>query len=562
LEGDAASAALARLADIADQAGAGAIARDARQLLARVASGRFYVACIGQFKRGKSTLLNALLGAPVLPAGVLPITAVPTVIGYAARPAARVETGDGWHNVPVEGLADYVSEARNPENRLGVRAVDVGYPAEVLANGLCLVDTPGIGSVFEANTAATHGFIPHVDAALVVVGVDPPLSGDELALIEIVGRQVRDTIVVMNKADRFSDAERTEAAGFAERALGARLGRAVGPVLHVSATERLAGAAVARDWPALRRRLEELTATSGAALVRTAAHRGAERIRGALMAELRAQRADLLRPVAESERRLAQLRATLDDASQRALELSYLFTAEEQRLSRLFGGRREEFVRTATPPALADLRSAIATLPRRRGPAIRHAARSEAQRIGHAALDPWLASEHDEAEHKYVAVANRFIAIANEFLGRIAAADAEEFARLPRRFEFDSSLRAESRYYFHRLEPLLWGAGLDHALDWIRTEVRLRAALERQMVPYLRELIDVNSTRVATDLHERVVESRRRLEAQIQHVLGDVFVAAERGVVTARRLHGEGRRAVEAEVARLDRLRDELVAQC
>ena len=63
---------------------------------------------------------------------------------------------------------------------------------------MCLVDTPGLGSVFAANTAVTQAFLPHIDAALVVVGADPPLAGEELALVEAVGHQVHNLILVLN----------------------------------------------------------------------------------------------------------------------------------------------------------------------------------------------------------------------------------------------------------------------------------------------------------------------------------------------------------------------------
>ncbi len=66
---------LLRLADLAQELEAEAVAEEARELAARVAEGRFYVACIGQFKRGKSTLLNALVGHAVVPAGYVPVTA-------------------------------------------------------------------------------------------------------------------------------------------------------------------------------------------------------------------------------------------------------------------------------------------------------------------------------------------------------------------------------------------------------------------------------------------------------------------------------------------------------
>ncbi|MGA8267891.1 MAG: dynamin family protein, partial [Candidatus Acidiferrales bacterium] len=79
-----------RLADLADDFGAAHIADTARSLAVRVSEGRFYVACVGQFKRGKSTLLNALLGSQLLPTGVVPVTSVPTIIRFGERLAARV----------------------------------------------------------------------------------------------------------------------------------------------------------------------------------------------------------------------------------------------------------------------------------------------------------------------------------------------------------------------------------------------------------------------------------------------------------------------------------------
>ena len=67
-------------AELAQELGAEPVAEEARELATRVSEGRFYVACIGQFKRGKSTLLNALVGHEVVPTGFVPVTAVPTVI--------------------------------------------------------------------------------------------------------------------------------------------------------------------------------------------------------------------------------------------------------------------------------------------------------------------------------------------------------------------------------------------------------------------------------------------------------------------------------------------------
>ena len=162
---------LLRLADLAEELETAPVAEEARELAARVAEGRFYVACVGQFKRGKSTLLNALVGDEVVPTGYVPVTAVPTVIRFGDPLHARVRMSDGsWQDVAMSDLKEYVTEELNPENRKAVDGAEVFVPSPLLASGMCFVDTPGLGSVFTGNTATTQAFIPHIDAALVEIG--------------------------------------------------------------------------------------------------------------------------------------------------------------------------------------------------------------------------------------------------------------------------------------------------------------------------------------------------------------------------------------------------------
>jgi predicted GTPase len=222
---------LLRLADLAQELEAEPVAREARELSARVSEGRFYVACVGQFKRGKSTLLNALVGREVVPTGFVPVTAVPTVIRFGGEVHARVRMRDGlWLDIDLPHLKEYVTEELNPENIKAVDGAEVFLPSPLLSSGMCFVDTPGLGSVFTGNTATTQAFIPHIDAALVVVGADPPIAGEELALVEAVGKQVQDLILVINKADRTTDPERAAAVKFTREILEKRLHRPMGEV--------------------------------------------------------------------------------------------------------------------------------------------------------------------------------------------------------------------------------------------------------------------------------------------------------------------------------------------
>ena len=280
--------------------------RRRRDLAARVAEGRFYVACVGQFKRGKSTLLNALVGHEVVPTGFVPVTAVPTVIRFGEQLHARIRLRDGsWRDVAMADLKEYVTEELNPENKKGVEGAEVFVPSALLSSGMCFVDTPGLGSVFTGNTATTQAFIPHIDAVLVVVGADPPIAGEELALVEAVGRQVQDLILVINKADRTSDAERAAAEKFTREILEKRLGRPMGEVFEVSAAERMENRDPLRDWSNLLASLHRLVEDSGRDLVRAACDRGLQRLTEQLLAIVSEDRDALRRPVEESERRIA-----------------------------------------------------------------------------------------------------------------------------------------------------------------------------------------------------------------------------------------------------------------
>lgn len=155
---------LRALRQFAARAGVEWVAHEAGALARRAVEGRYYVACVGQFKRGKSTLLNALAGVNVLPTGVTPVTSVVTLLRYGPKLAAVARYADA-HEDPVDprDLAALVSEGGNPRNAKCVTSVEVFVPCALLAGGMCLADTPGLGSVFDANTSVTREFLPHIE---------------------------------------------------------------------------------------------------------------------------------------------------------------------------------------------------------------------------------------------------------------------------------------------------------------------------------------------------------------------------------------------------------------
>ena len=542
------------LAAIAGELGAVTLQSEAASLAERVADGRYYVACIGQFKRGKSTLLNALIGVPVLPAGIVPVTAVPTVVRHGATTEAfvRLRSGGGeWRRVATGDLAMYVSEEGNPENRFGVDAVEIFTPAPLLAGGMCLVDTPGVGSVFAQNSETTTAFVPHIDAAIVVIGVDPPLAGDELTLIEAIAARASDVVVVLNKADRFDDAARAEAAKFARRVLSARLGRQVPEPLHVSAARQIAGDADAWDWRRLEAALAELHAHSGRRLVQAAQERGIARIAEQCLRELREQRDALLRPVAETEQRLALLDGYVAAAQREAAQLDAVFAAEQRRLSELFAARCQSFLDRAVPDATAELAVALRDAPTGFGPSFRERARGVAREIARRAVEPWLDEEQRAAEEAYRTIAARFVEIGERYLTEVAATGQPGMELLPTSITGDASFRVPSRYYFRPLHALAASSPLQWLLDAMRTRDALREAVGRDAGVYLANLLHMNCTLVANDLDERVLESRRRLESEIHSTLDQVTAAVSRALNQAKVARATGTTAIAEALERL-----------
>jgi predicted GTPase len=556
MPGATGEAALGRLAELASDFGAEHIAAGARSVAERVAEGRFYAACVGQFKRGKSTLLNALVGHTVLPTAVVPVTAVPTVIRHGERIAARVrlQGGDSWNEISVDAVADYVSEEKNPENTKAVTGVEVFVPSPLLQSGMCLVDTPGLGSVFPGNTAATHAFVPHIDAAIVVIGADPPISAEELQIVETLAGTVRDLFFVLNKADRTSEAERDAALAFARGILAKRIARAKPRIFEVSALERVEQRGAERDWPELVQALTELVSSSGCSLVREAAGRAIRRSANQLLTVIKEERDALDRPLEESEARVAALRKVLRQSENDARDLAVLLTAEQQRLSATFADRRARFLKEAQPRAVQQLQDRMPSLSGiRSGPAYRRALNHMAQEIVYSELALWLQGEAEFAEAAFRKTTARFVELGNNFLHRLAATGIPDLESLPEELEQAQGLRVQSQFRFHVIERVAAPASpLLFVFDLVRGALGWRAGIVRAAMEFVEQLLEVNSSRVQSDVDERVRGSRRKLETEITALLQEGSTIAERALAHARAAQAAGEAAVVKDRARLD----------
>jgi GTP-binding protein EngB required for normal cell division len=208
---------LRTLAEIIDRHGLTEFRPTIAMLLDRAEDTALEIAVFGRVSTGKSSLLNHVIGADLLPVGVTPITAVPTRIGYGPRPLVKVwQESFGVSEHTVEELPLYVDERLNPENRKRVGRILVLYPAERLREGIIFVDTPGVGSLATRGATETLAYLPRCDAAMVLVDAGSTLTPDDLRIISALTQVSTPTTVLVSKADLLSQADLEQQIAYAK----------------------------------------------------------------------------------------------------------------------------------------------------------------------------------------------------------------------------------------------------------------------------------------------------------------------------------------------------------
>jgi predicted GTPase len=544
---------IARLArDLGDE---GAV-EDAIAISERAREGRYFVACVGQFKRGKSTLLNALVGSRVLPVGTLPVTSIPTVVRFGPQTEVRVRVVDeGWRTVAPAELHRYVSEEHNPGNVRRVSAVEVAVPSALLADGMCLVDTPGLGSVFTGSTTATRDFLPHIDAAIVVLGSDPPITGDELDLIADIAGRVPDLVFALNKADRAEHDEREAAQTFARTTIAKRLGRDPGPIWVVSAAYASEGR-FEWDWTDFVQALERLASQSGRRLAAAAVNRGIARLRSRLLACVDERVSALTQPLERVHRRVASLERVAGDAEHAGADLAPLLAAEARRLADECARRKDAFLADLRPRAQRELAEGMRA-DRLRGASLRVSAMRQAQLLARREVSAWLVGEQLWAEAAYRDTTARFVNLTRAFVARLLT--VEPPANADDVIDVDEGFTERSRFYFHEYETGVAPASPLRVLgDALRGLFGLRRGIERNALTFVAFLLELNATRVESDINDRVAESRRRLESQVGELLRRLAATARVALDEASRVRADGQAVIDAELRRLSELQLEL----
>lgn len=557
------------------------------ELREKLETNTFNLVVVGQFKRGKTHLINALMGADLLPVSVVPLTSIVTILSFGEDLRVKVFFNDGQvKDADSESLSEFVTETGNPNNVRNVREVVITYPSPYLKDGVRLIDTPGVGSVYVHNTDVAYRYLPKSDAALFLLSVDQPVSQAELEFLADVRQYSGRIFFLLNKIDYLTEDEIEKSIAFSMSALEGVLGAGV-RVYPVSAKLALQGkleesaellkasgidafAAVLNEF-LLREKGKVLIGSVAKSLLRTIA-------RCRLEIELELQ--SILTPLEDLRGKIACFDAKREEVIHDRQDFDVLLNNEVDRLIRKkldadlavlkkdlipqMEAGFDRFHEEHRDLALKDLSEALE--------------KYVTEEIERAFLE-WHEIEEEALADEFEAICSRFMTRANETVDELMKFSSELFAIPFEASAAESTWSGESGFY---LKLRSEAVGLDMLTDSL-TQVapgylgdkfkKLKAFLydfaNRVIVSkrrrHMLEAIEMQSGRLRFDFLSRIERSRQKFRTEmvkrIDAVMGGIGAAIARGMD----LKSRGEREVEAlqaahgaELSRLDQTVEEV----
>lgn len=543
----------ARAAQLAELAAGRPQAERAARLADRLAAGRFLVAVAGEFKRGKSTLINALVGEDVLPTGVLPLTAVATELVHG-EPGAVVELLDGsCEPIDPADVADFVTEARNPDNERSVARVEIRGRWPLLEPGVVLVDTPGIGSVHTHNTDAARAALVDADGAVLVLSADAPISGQERDLLRLLAERRAPTFYVLNKIDHLRPTERDEVRRFVGTVLADELGDKP-PLFALSARAALERRSAPPPDDAVVGGFDEFVAALERfidedlveARVATA-RRELARLGGGVRDAIRVERAALDLDAATLAAKVEAFRAAAAGRQRAFDDDRTLLARDASRLAVSIGQRLAAFARSAPAGHRAEL-AALAAGARRSE--LTDRLRDAIEAAVRQSFDRFRVEESQRAEDAWQQLAREFRDRNQERVDAVRATAGDLFSVALPQVPIPAVAEQNERFFYLFLHIESLDAPLGRLVGrLVPSSIARRRAAAWAQGELAREF-DKHAGRVRWDLTQRLDAARARFEAAMR----DELAAAVDGILDA-----AGRaRALQAEaVDARDRQREQ-----
>jgi GTPase SAR1 family protein len=540
-----------RLAAVSTSRGDAKIEESLDEIAEKLAGNRFHLVVLGQFKRGKSTFINSLLGDKVLPTSVVPLTSVVTLIKHGERETVEVLFTNGQREtISRDQLPDYVTERGNPANEKNVKHVEVSYPSDYLKDGVFIIDTPGVGSTFENNTEMTYNYLPKVDAALFLLAVDPPISQSEIFFLKDVKQYVEKIFFIQNKIDYMEEEERQESMVFSKQVIEEAISADGIRIYPLSAKLALEAKRANSKDRLKESRLLEFDKVLGDFLLQ---EKGKTVLRSALNSTrkllsdeefaIELERQAIATPLAALEQKIQLFQEKMKAVKRDREDNVYYFEGEIKRLTDMLDRDLERLKKVEIPNLLEDLEAT--------GNKYQHRSTTEYVKLMEKALhdtiiltfDKWIIEEEQQLNQEYARVSKRFSDRTNEIIDAIVSASAELF-------DFYYMLGEPPRFF-----------DLEGALDFFSQKILPKGLSQGMVLRDLRkklpEKIDRNCGRVRWDFMNRINKSFLKFRWDLNLKID----ATEEGIRKAIDKAMELKKASAAEVEKITALIAEQRAQ-
>lgn len=488
----------------------------------------FTLVILGEFKRGKSTFINALLGENLLPVAIVPLTAVPTIIQYnnTFSDSAQVIFLNGDKlEINIQEIVKYVTEKENPANKKSVKEVHVNLSNPFLEQGVVIVDTPGVGSVYEHNTGSAYAYLPRSDAGIFIISVDAPLSKTEIEYLKDVRKYVQRIFFLINKSDIASAEDLQDVLDFTRTILKDIFKENEIELLPISA--RLALEAKAENNPQkllssgmqdFEEKLNSFIETSKSKLIREITCARSLRI----LSELELQLNIFCRAVQDTEQglneKIGRFNEGLANLEQEREDCIYLLYREVDRLREEVEFNMASFRKQREPSLIEQMEEYAGELNMSSPRDAALQLKKQVQDIVRDTLEQKRMDEKEILEGKFKSVASRFFDRIEKIVDQLMDMSAEIFQV---KFEKASSkeyILGDRSFYFHFADHPTFVPLLEDLLPTVGIlpgKMLLRHLINRakKMLP---ELFERNCGRVRVSLGEGLKEEVRDVAGELR----------------------------------------------
>lgn len=523
------------------------------ELKEKIQNNVFNLVVLGQFKRGKTTLINALLGEEILPTAVVPLTSIATILKYGEIQDIKVYFNDGRViEIAPESLPLYVTEKGNPKNKKNVQEVIITYPSPYLKDGVRLIDTPGVGSIYQHNTDVAYQYLPKSDAALFILSVDQPIGQAELEFLKDVKEYSHRIFFLQNKADYVDSEDLNESISFSKKIIEECMGRDV-KIYPLSAkralNSKLSGSKELLEKSYLtdfENRLNTFLMEEKGKVLLLSVSNTLLRILSQATFELELEMRSLTTPTDELKVKIATFEKKKKEVLEQKQDFDILLDGEVNRLvKRGLDEDLDEFKKELTAVLSKKKESFYkekSSLPSRElNSALEEFVKDEVKN----AYNNWWAKEDGKLASAFEAICSRFIANIDETVDALFKFSSELFAIPFEAFKAEELWTVKPGFYYKfKEEPVM--------LELLTTSFTLSLPkflgdkiILKKIKEYMFEMIETQGGRVRYDFAERLdkgkLDFRWEMLQRIEATIEGISTAIDKGMSQK----SKGEKAVE-----------------